>query len=179
MLNYLSYLPEFLSNFEEFKQLGNTNDEEIKVIWDLVQELFSDQFIKEASEQGIKRWESILRIVPKGTDNLEDRKFRVIARLNEKLPYTEETLRQKLAILCGEDGYTLTINYGEYELKVRISLAAKSMYSEAEKFIRRTVPANMIVDIALKYNQHSTISKFTHEALNNYTHDQMRNEVIQ
>jgi len=44
--------------------------------------------------------------------------------------------------------------------------------------LQRVIPANMIIDLRLIYNQHLTLKQFTHAHLQTYTHNQLRNEVI-
>ena len=44
--------------------------------------------------------------------------------------------------------------------------------------LNRVVPANMVIDLDLLYNQHSDFDGLTHEELSVYTHQQLRDEVI-
>jgi hypothetical protein len=147
-------------------------------LWSAIEDAINDQFVNDATENGVARWESILEIVPKGTETLEVRKFRIISRLNEQLPYTYGKLKQQLKTLCGEDGYALELLNNEYKLIVRVELTVKGKFNEVGSLLNRTVPANMIIDLSLIYNQHSLLSSFTHNQLSNYTHYKLRNEVI-
>ena len=117
-------------------------------------------------------------ITPKLTESLSDRKFRIMTRLNEQLPYTLTGLKQQLAALCGEDGYSVTLDSANYSIGVLVALTAKSAFTDVDALLRRMTPANLVISLALKYNQHLTLSAFTHEHLNTYTYDQLRNEVI-
>lgn len=177
-INVLEYLPNVIREFKEFQSLAIVQNPEIKELWSIVENVMSDQFLNDSTENGVKRWEDILRIVPKGTDSIDLRKFRILARLNEQLPYTILTLEQQLFNLCGKDGYEVELRNKEYILKVKVSLVAKGKLNEVDELLKRVVPANMIIDLTLMYNQHSTLKKFTHGQMKIFTHKQLRNEVL-
>lgn len=177
-INILDYLPNVFGEFREFKILADTENIELTSLWETLENILDDQFILEATEYGIARREKMLNITHFADDDLESRRFRVLARANEKLPYTYRVLVNKLDQLCGEDGYALSINSGEYTVNIKIELTKKRMFEEVEKVVKKMSPANLIVNIELRYNQHSTLSKFTHSQLSKYTYRELREEVI-
>lgn len=71
---------------------------------------------RQARETGIARRETMLHIVPFADDTLEDRRFKVQAMWNGKLPYTYRILVEKLDNLCGPGNYVLHLNHGSYSL---------------------------------------------------------------
>ncbi len=177
-IDILNYLPEFLQDFREFQELAAAENPEIRALWGSLENVMKEQFISDSTENGVKRWEAILKINPKGSDSLEVRKFRILTRLNEKLPYTYKKLAQQLETLCGESGYSLELRNNEYKLIVRVALTAKSMLAEVEKLLTRIVPVNMYVDLSLLYKQNLTLGSYTHVQLREYTHEQLRSEVF-
>jgi hypothetical protein len=177
-INLLNYLPSVMQEFKEFKVLAEAENPEVSALWSVLEDIMNDQFINDSTENGVKRWETILKIIPKGTDSLDVRKFRILTRLNEKLPYTFTALEQQLVTLCGADRFSLELNNGTYTLTVRVELAAKGKFDEVNELLKRTVPANIVIDLSLLYNQQSVLSGFTHGQLSAYTHNQLRIEVI-
>jgi hypothetical protein len=151
---------------------------EIEGLWSALEDALKDQFVPEASINGILRLEHILNIAPKGTDSLNDRRFRILARLNEQLPYTFRSLDEKLTTLCGADGYTMELIHGDYTLKVRIELVVRAQYDEVDRLLKNIVPANIFIDLSLRYNQHMTLGTYTHAHLGLFTHYALRNELI-
>ena len=174
----LDYLPPILQPVRELRAICEGQRTVLEDVWAAVEAALDDQFIEDARESGIARREKILSITPKGTDTLEDRRFRVKARMNERLPFTLPALRQQMADLCGPDGYTVSMDQGTYLLTVRVALTAKSNFDDVGALLRRVAPANIIIDLELKYNQYGTLEGFTHGQLSRWTHDQLRNEVL-
>jgi hypothetical protein len=176
--NLIDYLPPVLKKVREYQAITNAENPEFQQVFDTSEEVLSNLFIHDATEYGVGRWEKILGIVPKATESLDSRKFRILTRLNERLPYTMRTLKQQLETLCGKDGYSVELYNDVYTIKVKINLIAKSKFDDVDALLQRIVPANMIINLIIMYNQHLTLKQFTHGYLQRYTHNQLRNEVF-
>ena len=177
--NLIDYLPEFLRNVREYKAiLTDAVQPEFVKLFEAIENAINDQFILSATENGVSRWEKMLKIVPKTTHSLDDRRFVIFAKMTERIPYTMESLKQRLGTLCGEDGYEVNLDTNNFRLEVRIALAAQNRFKEVCTMLEQVVPANMIVDVSLKYNQNHILNVHTHKQLGEYTHNQLRNEVM-
>jgi hypothetical protein len=176
--NLIDYLPDVLKEVRELKLILQSEQVEVESLWDALEKALNDQFVLDSTENGVLRWEKILKITPKATDSLDARKFRILTRLNEQLPYTMAILKQQLNALCGSDGYSIKLYNDTYTLEVKVNLTAKSNFEDVSALLHRTVPANIVIDLKLLCNQHLTLAQFTHEQLHAYTHNQLRNEVL-
>lgn len=177
-INLLEYLPGVLRELKEFRSLTEAENSEIMQIWDSLENILNDQFVNESTLNGVKRWEIILGIKPMDTDTLGDRKFRILSRLNEQLPYTYKNLEDQLRLLCGSNGYKLIADTNAYQLTVRVALTAKKKFNEIGNLLERIVPCNILVTLLIMYNQYSAFELYTHEYLSRYTYNQLREEVI-
>lgn len=178
MAELLSYLPDVLHDIREFCILCEVGDSELSVLHISLVDIVKDNFIQTLTERGCERWERMMRITPKASDDIEVRRFRILAQLNEQLPYTYRGLLRQLETLCGKDGYSAELNSNAYTLSVRVALTAKNQLDEVMKLLKRVVPANLAVSVTLKYNQHKTFAAMTHGQLAAYTHYSLRNEVL-
>lgn len=177
-VNLLGYWPEVVAKIKEYQEIAEAENEELGNLWDQIDIVMSDQYVESATERGVRRWEEKLGISPRATESLEDRKFRILSRFNEQLPYTVRSLHERLKALCGADGYTLEVDKVNYSVKVRIELTVRFQFEIVANLLEEIVPLNMLLDVEIRYNQHSMFSKFTHAQLSKYTHKQLRNEVI-
>lgn len=175
----IDYLPPFMQKYRELTVLMDAEQPEVDRLWTAVENALADQFVMDATEDGIKRWERVLGIFPKGTDTLDERKFRVIAMLNKELPYTLRSFEQILTNLCGADGYSIDVNAAEYKIEIKLAVANKSNYGEVEKLLNTMIPANMVKLISIMYTRHDVLSQYTHEYLSAFTHEHIRSEVLQ
>lgn len=172
------YLPSILLKTYEFPLLCDTEQREFDRLNTAVDEVLDAQFVSTAGERGIERYEQIFSIVPQDTDTLDERRFRVLAKINAQLPFSIRRLRQQLATLCGEDGYKLELDGGRYTLTVKVALTAKRNQQAVEELLANIVPANMVCTTSLLYNQHADLTRFTHAQLALLTHFEIREEVL-
>jgi len=170
--------PPIMQELEEFQKIAEIEELYFEQLKQEIQNIVDDQFIQTATEKGIARREKMLKISPFADDTLETRRFRVQGVWNDKLPYTYRVLLERLDSLCGPDGYVIELNAGEYSLSIKIELTKRRMFDEVVKITRQIAPSNIVVTVELRYNQHLSLANFTHEQLSQYTHYQLRNEVI-
>ena len=99
------YLPPILLRTYEFPLLCETEQPEIDRLHDAADAVLDAQFLSTAGEYAIQRYEKIFGVAPQDTDTLDERRFKVLTRINTQLPFSVRRLRQQLATLCGADGY--------------------------------------------------------------------------
>jgi alpha-glucuronidase len=172
----IDYLPPVVKIVREYQAIMHSEQPEIDDLFAEIQIALDNQFIHTATEYGVRRWEELLNIVPKATSTLDERKFTILLRLAEKLPFTYRVLQQLLNELCGENGYTMQLNHNIYELTVIIGLASVNNFNDVKAMLRRVVPANLTLDLLLDLNKHITLRPFTHQFLNGFTHKQLQTE---
>ena len=170
--------PPIMQELKEFQKIAEIEDSLFEQLKQEIESIVNEQFISTATEKGIARRERMLKIAPFADDTLETRRFRVQGLWIDKLPYTYRVLLERLDNLCGPDGYVIELNADEYGLNIKIELTRKRMFDEVVRITRQMVPANIVITVELRYNQHLTLANFTHEQLSQYTHYQLRNEVI-
>ena len=174
----IDYLPPVLQQTREMQAVMEGEQPAVAGLWDAWKTVLDALFVRYANEQGLARWERMLGIRPRGTDSMEVRRVAVLARLNEQLPFTERTLRLMLDGVCGPGGYTLEVIYREYRVFVRVHLWEKRAMDEAAALLGRVVPANMVIDLGLRYNTHRMLRPRLHRMLRGTTHRALREEVL-
>lgn len=173
----MDYLPLFVQDYAEIKAIMDAEQVTVKKVWEDAENVLNDQFVVDATEYGVKRWESILKITPKATHTLDERKFYILARLNEQLPYTLETLKNMLSFLCGKDGYSLKLDANNYMLTVKLALSNEHNFETVENLIERVVPANLVRRVGM-FNTYGIVGGLTHGQLSAYTHTEIRQEIL-
>lgn len=173
----INYLPFVVRDYAEFKGITGAEQPEFEQAWAAADDLLSNQFIHTAGNLGLSRWEKILDITPKGTDTLNDRRFRILARLNEELPYTLPQLRVILESLCGPGNSSAEVT--DYTLHVKVGVAAKKNFEDVQILLERLAPVNLVLVLQQLFNIHQTLKQFTHAQLAWYTHFEVRTENLE
>lgn len=174
----IDYLPHYMQEYAEIKAIMKAEQPEIDSLWSSVEQALADQFILEASAYGVSRWESMLSISPKDTDTLDERKFRILTRLNQELPYTLTKLKEALTTLCGADGYFIDLQAAEYCITVKLAVGNYSNYQEVADLLAKMIPANLTQFVKVMYNTHDAVGNYRHVDLAAYTHQFIRSEVL-
>lgn len=172
------YLPDVLKDVAEMQAIMETETPAVQAIWDACEDCFNDQFISEATENGVARREKMLEITPFGTDTLDDRKLRLLSRYNENIPYTRRTLINLLKSLCGENGYTLEFITAEFTVRIRVALAVKKQKDIVEESLERILPYNMVFSVELLYNTWQQVKSYAWGALSARTWRETKEEVL-
>ena len=174
----LELLPPYLRPYSEMKAIMHTEGSEIETINNTHNQLVDNRYITTCDETGIEHFEKLLNVTPLSNDTLDDRKMRCIARWNQVLPYNYTVLVNKLAALCGKDGFSLEMDFAAQSLVVKLALGVKNQFAIAKNVIDEMVPCNIITDISVMFNTHEVLSAYTHEQLATRTYEQMREEVL-
>lgn len=175
----INYLPPFMQEYTEIQEIMKAEQPEFDFLWEAYENAFSDQFILDATEYGVSRWESMLKITPKDTDTLDERKFRILVRLNQEMPYTLTKLKEALTTLCGADGFSIDLQANKYHIEIKLALGHHTNYKEVEDLLVKMIPANMTQYVNLMYNTHAMVGQYRHMDLADYTHEYIRSEVFE
>ena len=164
-------LPEMLKPIQDLKALCNQYGVELERLYSNILEMLDDQFIITASESVVSKWEERLQIVPKATDTIEERRFRVLTKINDKPPYTFKYVENKLAEFCGRDNFRLILDPELYALSVQLSADSISNTETISLWLKQLIPANLTFTVDRFRSRHSELNAFTHEEMAAYTHD--------
>ena len=169
----IDYLPMYVQEYTEISAIMESEQDMIEKSWNDTDDIMNNQFVVDATEGGVKRYEKILNIKPKAIYDLNERKFNILVRLNEQLPYTVETLKNVLTSLCGEDGYLLKVDNNKYAVLVKLSLSNEHNLEAVEQLLDKMLPANLIRTVTT-FNVHSILAAYTHGQLAAFTHKEIR-----
>lgn len=173
------YLPDYFRRYKDIEQIMNTESIELQNIRASHRITTDNRFISDCSEEGLKRYEKILGITPKGNETKEERRFRILARWNTTMPYNYVYFLKQLDMLCGSSGYRARMDFEKQTLTVKVELISKSMVDSVAAMLDAVLPCNILYSVELLYNQHKTLSPFTHGELKRYKHNELREEVLE
>ncbi|MGE6602581.1 putative phage tail protein [Lysinibacillus fusiformis] len=177
-VDVLSYLAPVFHEIKELQKIASLENPSLERIWELTESLLNNQFILTLDERGASRYEKMLGLVAGESETLETRRFRILSRYQEQAPYSYPVLKQLLDSLLGEGKYELTRSTSEKWVRVKLELTVSRQFEIVEVLLERVTPQNMLLYVEVRYNQHSTLARFTHAQLAAYTHKHLREEVL-
>lgn len=170
----IEYLPEFMREFKEMQVICQVEQKQCVELLDMVEQIWNNQFIETADAETLSRWEKIIGIIPIDTDSLEDRRFRILKSMKLRTPYTNKVLEEYLTEVCGADNFSVEYNEETMVLKIRIALSRNNQKDAVLTWLKKVVPANLLLDYSVMYNNYMALKKYTYGQLNSFTHLQLR-----
>ena len=173
-----AHLPLFIQEYLQIKSIMNAEEPEIQKLNDESKIVQDNMFVTSTNEDGIKRFEKMFSIVPSSSDTLETRRARVMTRYTTTATYTMHGLIERLNTICGVDNYMIEFIPNEYRIKIAFSLRVKDLMKTIESMMYEMIPANMICECTLQYNTHETLSKYPSYILEQLTHKELSDSMI-
>lgn len=146
-VDLLSYWMPVLRQIKEFKEIAKAEEPELRYLLEACDRTLSNFFITTADEYGISRFESMMGIFPDKGEDLETRRFNVLVKWNDKAPYTDEELYNRLLSLCGEGKFSITPHYEEYAIDISTEVGVKDAFDAIIALILDMLPCNLVLTI--------------------------------
>lgn len=139
------YFPRYYEGILETDELIKVENDIWNNLYLLLNKAKNNQFIAYADEDGIYAYEQLFQIVADPeTETLEERRFRLLNRIQTLSYYTMIYLRQKLNSLFGENNYEVEMDYLNYTLYVKSNAYNSFIYKESIATINKIKPANIV-----------------------------------
>lgn len=139
------YFPRYYEGILETDELIKVENDIWNNLYLLLNKAKNNQFIAYADEDGIYAYEQLFQIVADPeTETLEERRFRLLNRIQTLSYYTMIYLRQKLNSLFGENNYEVEMDYLNYTLYVKSNASNSFIYKESIATINKIKPANIV-----------------------------------
>lgn len=147
-----NYVPPFLLKYGELKELYESENPEFKELNTETDNLLDNQFIGSTNEKGIARYEALLGITGTQEYSLEERQIKVYTAWIDDIPYTFNTLKERIERLCGKGNFTLMVNNNEHKVIITTHLEYQLQSEELERMLDIILPANMILLITNSFD---------------------------
>lgn len=119
----LEYLPPFLREYYEFKQLCKSGDIEVSSIDKAVDWNFDSAFISDCDATVLSKYERLLGIIPTSSQSIENRRNKVLLQWNTVASMTLPQFISKLQEYCGKDNiYVDTSREQFYQLVLWLNI---------------------------------------------------------
>lgn len=148
MRNLIKYLPFFLQDIKEYKEICNSEEIELKNLESKIEEIIRESSAETANGYGLEKYEKILNVT-KTTDDIEERRFKIKSKLTNQLPFNMKWLDNKLKSLVGKENYKITLDAKNYSITIQISHIFPDIATVVNNDLRQQLPANLVIEINL------------------------------
>lgn len=139
------YFPRYYEGVLETDELIKTENEMFNWLFTVIQQAKLNQFIAYADETGIYAYEQLFQIAADPeNETLEQRRFRLLNRIQTLSYFTMNYLREKLDNILGAGNYEVLMDYSSYTLYISSSVKNSFLYTEVSTTINKIKPANIV-----------------------------------
>lgn len=138
------YVPSIYNGVYEMSKLCDIEQVEVDKLEDEFQLAFDRQFVKNADEQGVAQYETLLDISPAIGDTLAHRKEIIILTLSSSVAFTFTYLTQQLDKIMGTGNYKCWVDFNAYTLYIQGLTLDINWYFALSTLIHRVKPANIV-----------------------------------
>lgn len=166
----VEYYPPVVRQIREMKEICAAEQPEFDLLAQQVDQILANMFILLANEEGIERFEKELKITPKPTDTLEDRRLNVLSRANK----SKVTTALIMSIISNYSAATELIkDFDNDELTIVLNADASSLQTVYETLDEK-IPLNIYYDFLLQrtYNIGINISSRIYQMYDRAAGDQ-------
>lgn len=178
-IDLISYLPQFIAEYKEIIEIMAAEEPEIKTLAEEILIFNENQYILTCDEKGIRRFEELLKINIDTSISLEERRAKVLLIWNDYLPYTYITLIERLDEICGVGNYTIREDFKNYALVIKVSLEVKEVFGVVKEMLHRMLPANLMLNLDLKYITWGEILQLTWGQVKKSTWREIKEESLE
>ena len=144
-VDLLSYWMPVLRQIKEFKEIAKAEEPEIRALLEACDRTISNFFIYTADEYGISRFEKMMGIYPDEGTDLETRRYNVLVKWKDRVPYTEGELNDWLLSLCGDGKYSITPHNENYSIDISTEVGARGAFDAITTLLLDMLPCNMVL----------------------------------
>lgn len=152
-MNLIKYMPPFLKEVREFKEIFGAEDIQIEKLNNQINSMLREVIVKTAEDYGLRRYEKIYGIT-RPAETLEARRMAILLKMNNRVAYTYKWLIQTLNEAIGAENYKITTDFNNYKMNIEIALN----YTEATELLKNDLVKQMPANIELDYRLTSKIN---------------------
>lgn len=177
-VNLIDHLPPYIQKYREMQVIMNAENPDVQAVEDASEIVKNNMFVLHADEAGIERYERMLGLTPSKDDSLYKRQTRVLTYYANDTIYTLHDLIEYMDVICGAGNYTLELIPDKYTINIEVSPNDDDLTNTIASMLMNVLPANMVYKVVLKFNRHNVLSKYPTYLLEQFTHQELREERI-
>lgn len=150
MSRLIEYLPEFLREIKEFKELFEAEDYEVDILYPSIESIFAEALIMYCSEERLSQWERALGVVPQGT--VDERRYYIKALLRGNGKLNEQKIKSIVDAFTGGEAI---VSFNNSVIVVKIlppNNGEVYRFPDVERALKPLVPAHLGLSVLRYYS---------------------------
>lgn len=129
----------------DIQEIMRIHNVELNLLWKVMLDILSDQFIRYATDYGLSQWEQMLDILPPDRDDLESRRNEIISILIGLRPFTLEKVQEMLDFKFGKNVVNHSVVHDKYEYWLDVANGFETQINTILDYVDEIIPKNLLI----------------------------------
>lgn len=138
-------LPAVSRDSLDIQEIMRIHNAELNLLWKVMLDILSDQFIRYATDYGLSQWEYMLDISPQDMDDLESRRNEILSVLIGVRPFTLERVQEILDFKFGKNVINHSVVHDKYEYWLDIANGFETQINNILDYVDDIIPKNLLI----------------------------------
>lgn len=138
-------LPAVSRDSLDIQEIMRIHNVELNLLWKVMLDILSDQFIRYATDYGLSQWEYMLDISPQDMDDLESRRNEILSVLIGVRPFTLERVQEMLDFKFGKNVINHSVVHDKYEYWLDVANGFEQQINNILDYVDDIIPKNLLI----------------------------------
>lgn len=129
----------------DIQEVYRVESAELQLLWDIMLNIFKEEYIYTAADYGLEAWEQILGIIPPDLTDTEGRRSEILSVLIGQRPFTMPKVQEMLNFKFGNHVVTHSVNSDRYEYWLDVVDGFETQLNNIIDYVEPLIPKNLII----------------------------------
>lgn len=129
----------------DIQEVYRVESAELQLLWDIMLDIFKEEYIYTAADYGLEAWEQILGINPPDLTDTEGRRSEILSVLIGQRPFTMPKVQEMLNFKFGNHVVKHSVVSDRYEYWLDVVDGFETQLNNIVDYVEPLIPKNLII----------------------------------
>lgn len=129
----------------DIQEVYRVESAELQLLWDIMLDIFKEEYIYTAADYGLEAWEQILGINPPNLTDTEGRRSEILSVLIGQRPFTMPKVQEMLNFKFGNHVVEHSVVSDRYEYWLDVVDGFETQLNNIIDYVEPLIPKNLII----------------------------------
>lgn len=129
----------------DIQEVYRVESAELQILWDIMLDIFKEEYIYTAADYGLEAWEQILGINPPDLTDTEGRRSEILSVLIGQRPFTMPKVQEMLSFKFGNRVVKHSVVSDRYEYWLDVVDGFETQFNNIVDYVEPLIPKNLII----------------------------------
>lgn len=144
-INISQFAVPLTRDSRDIQEVYRVESAELQLLWDIMLDIFKEEYIYTAADYGLEAWEQILGINPPDLTDTEGRRSEILSVLIGQRPFTMPKVQEMLNFKFGNHVVKHSVISDRYEYWLDVVDGFETQLNNIIDYVEPLIPKNLII----------------------------------